>query len=352
MKVPEPRRLPSGNYFIQLRLGGSSVPVTAPTAKECRRAAELIKAEHRSNKRQISASDERTLAQVLKAYLDKREAVLSPSTVRGWDSYRLHRFSAYQEQPVSKIDWQRMIADEAIEVSPKTVKCAWGFVAKALRDEAGIEPPKVRLPQVPVREIPFLQPGEIKTFLAAIEGNIAETAALLELHGLRRSEVLGLNWKDLDLKKKLLHIRGATVQNKDGQFVRKETNKNSSSSRTVPIMIPRLYDLLDAEPEKTGAVVRIAANTMLRNIKETCEAAGLAKVGNHGLRHSFASLGYHLGLSERQLMQLGGWADYTTMHKIYVRVAAEDEKAAQNKISAFFTENANGNANGAREPAK
>ncbi len=337
MKVPEPRRLPSGSYFIQLRLNGSSVPVTARTAKDCKRQAELIKAEHRSNKRQITPLEERTLAQVLKAYLDKHEAVLSPSTVRGWDSYRLHRFAAYQDRAVGKIDWQQMITDEAASVAPKTVKCAWGFVAKALRDEAGIEPPKVRLPQVPVKEIPFLQPNEIKAFLTAIDGNIAERAALLELHGLRRSEVLGLDWKDVDLKKKLLRVRGATVQNKDGQFVRKETNKNESSSRTVPIMIPRLYDLLKAEPEKKGAVVKIAANTMLRNIKDACEAAGLTKVGNHGLRHSFASLGYHLGLSERQLMQLGGWADYTTMHKIYVRVAAEDETAAQNKISDFFS---------------
>ena len=117
-------------------------------------------------------------------------------------------------------------------------------------------------------------------------------------------------------------------------------------------MIPRLYDLLKAEPEKKGAVVKIAANTMLRNIKDACEAAGLTKVGNHGLRHSFASLGYHLGLSERQLMQLGGWSDYTTMHKIYVRVAAEDEKAAQNKIAAFFAKNANENANETSKAAK
>lgn len=337
MKIPEPRRLPSGSYFIQLRLNGSSVPVTARTARECKRAAELIKAEHRAGKRQIAASYERTLAQVLKAYLDKHEAVLSPSTVRGWESYRLHRFAAYRDRAIGKIDWQQMITDEAASVAPKTVKCAWGFVAKALRDEAGIEPPRVRLPQVPVREIPFLQPNEIKLFLAAIKGNIAERAALLELHGLRRSEVLGLDWADVDIKKGLLHIKGATVQNKDGAFVKKETNKNSSSTRTIPIMIPRLRELLEEEQNKTGAVVTIAANTMLRNIKEACAAAGVTQVGNHGLRHSFASLGYHLGLSERQLMQLGGWSDYTTMHKIYVRVAAEDEKAAQNKITAFYS---------------
>ena len=34
MKVPAPRKLPSGSWFIQLRLGGESIPVTAATAKD------------------------------------------------------------------------------------------------------------------------------------------------------------------------------------------------------------------------------------------------------------------------------------------------------------------------------
>lgn len=351
MKVPEPRRLPSGSYNIRLRLGGEEISITRPTARECRNEAQLIKAEHRAQKRIISPAQDRTLGELMQLYLDKHESVLSPSTVRGWTSYREHRFTAYQQTAVKDIsDWQAVVNAEAAEVSPKTVKCAWGFLTKAMRSE-GLPVPSVRLPQVPIKEIPFLQPSEIKPFLAALEGNIAERAALLELHGLRRSEVLGLDWKNVDIKKDLLHIRGATVQNKDGAFVKKETNKNSSSTRTIPIMIPRLHDLLAAEPNKQGAVVTIAANTMLRNIKEVCSAAGVTQVGNHGLRHSFASLGYHLGISERELMQLGGWSDYMTMHKIYVRVAACDEKAAQNKIAEFF-KNGDKNGDGIREATK
>jgi integrase len=60
-------------------------------------------------------------------------------------------------------------------------------------------------------------------------------------------------------------------------------------------------------------------------------------VTNHGLRHSFASLCYHLGISERQLMQWGGWADYQTMHKIYIRLAASDESKAAEQLTGFFT---------------
>lgn len=45
MKVPKPRKLSSGNWFIQLRLGGESISVTEPTEKKCIKSAQLIKAE-------------------------------------------------------------------------------------------------------------------------------------------------------------------------------------------------------------------------------------------------------------------------------------------------------------------
>ena len=42
MKVPEPRKLKSGTWFLQMRLGGESVPVSAATRTECIRQAEKI----------------------------------------------------------------------------------------------------------------------------------------------------------------------------------------------------------------------------------------------------------------------------------------------------------------------
>ena len=51
MKVPEPRKLKSGTWFIQMRLGGESVPVSAATRTECIRQAEKIKADYRNGKR-------------------------------------------------------------------------------------------------------------------------------------------------------------------------------------------------------------------------------------------------------------------------------------------------------------
>ena len=353
MKVPEPRKLKSGTWFCQLRLGGESIPVSAGSAKECKAQAAVIKAEYLAGKRPEnkapSSAADLTLKQCVDKYIARYKKALSPSTVRGYEKTIVRRFKAYHKQIASKIDFQQMVNDEIGEVSEKTLQNAWGLVASSLRD-AGIHVPSVKLPKVPVKEIPFLQPEEIKPFCKAVAGTSAEIPALLELHGLRRSEALALEWKDIDLKRKLIHIRGAVVRDSDGEYVRKETNKNRSSTRTIPIMIPQLSDALKAVEDKTGRVVVISGDAMNAGVKRACERAGVTGVTNHGLRHSFASLGYHLGISERQLMQLGGWADYHTMHKIYIRVSESSEKAAENKITDFFKENANQNANRSSNP--
>ena len=51
------------------------------------------------------------------------------------------------------------------------------------------------------------------------------------------------------------------------------------------------------------------ANTVRRNINKICHAMGLQSVGIHGLRHSFVSLAYHLGVPEKIVMEIGGWHD-------------------------------------------
>ena len=346
MKVPEPRKLESGTWFIQLRLNGVSVPVSASTEKECRRAAELIKAEHRAGKRQIQkVKSDPTLRQAIDEYIKARSNTLSPATIRGYRYIQDGRFKSAMDKPIKSIkSWQPEINAEAKLCSAKTLKNAWGFVSSVLR-ENGIEHGPVSLPQVISKERPWLQPKEVAIFVAAVKGEKLEISALLALHGLRRSEILGLTWDKVDLDKKLIHVEGSAVVNYDGKLEQKNTNKNRTSRRTVPIMIPELQAALEAVQDKTGKVVDCSPNTMRSRINRICKNNGLPEVGVHGLRRSFASLGYHLKMSEREVMDLGGWADTQTMHKIYIKLAEADRAAAENKMAQFY-KNANQNANG------
>ena len=55
MKVPKPRKLSSGNWYIYLRLGGEGVSITETTEKKCIRAAQVIKAKYLAGKREKAA---------------------------------------------------------------------------------------------------------------------------------------------------------------------------------------------------------------------------------------------------------------------------------------------------------
>lgn len=308
MKIPEPRKMSSGNWFIQMRLGGQSVTVTAATKKEVIRKAELIKAEHRTGRRIASQKKigEYTLAEAVSRYIKSSEVSLSPSTLRGYRMYEKSRFKGFQNKKLDNIDFQAMIDAELSLCSVKTCKNGWGLVHASLV-HVGYPVPSVKFAKAPVNEIAFLQPEEILPFCKALEGKSYEIPLLLELHGLRMSEALGLDWSRVNLEKKTLTIRGAKVRGVDGSLVEKDTNKNASSARTVPIMIPQLQKALEAVEDKTGSVVKISPPGLLADVKRTCAKAGVTVVTNHGLRHSFASLCYHLGINERQLMSWGGW---------------------------------------------
>lgn len=338
MKVPEPRKLKSGNWFVQLRLGGVSVPVTAPTEKECRRQAALIKAEHLAGRRQAQRA-ELTLGGLLDDYITRYKDVLSPSTLRGYKQIRRNRFPGWIDRPVARIrDWQAMISTELRGSSPKTVANGWGLVTAALRDR-GLPVPEVKLPPVPEQDLPFLEPEEILRFVAAAEGDSCEAAMLLELHSLRESEALQvLRHADelIDLDHGVIRVRGAYVRSEEASFAEKQTNKSRAGTRTVPIVIPRLSSLVRAARDAGEPLPVPGTTQLLRHVHAVCARAGVTDVGNHGLRRSFATLAYSLGWSERMTMEVGGWDDAATMHKCYVKLAQRDRGKAAGTMAEFF----------------
>lgn len=362
MKIPTPRKLSSGSWFIQLRLGGQSIPVTERSRTACVNAARLIKAEYLAGreptKKKLPPAPEMTLRELLTAYIQKYKPVLSPSTVGGYATIRDTRFkSVMDKKPKEVSDWQAVINEETKLVRAKTIINAWSFVASSMRDQ-GLPVPEVTLPQHIKRPRPWLTSDQIVRFVAAVNGSGYEIPIYLALLGLRRSELMALTWDRVDLKAGLIRVEGAVVRNEDGAYVFKEENKETDSRRTVPIMIPELRAALEAVPEtdRTGRVVTCHINRPYKVVNRICEREGLPLTGVHGLRHSFASLGHHVGVPEQEMQLLGGWKDARTMHQIYEHIEAADLLRAQNAMAAFYAaaaektvsgsdQNANDNAN-------
>lgn len=339
MKIPEPRKLPSGNYFIQLRLGGESISVTDPSRTACIREARAIKAEYLAGKRAKTAPEAPTLTEAIDAYIAQRSNTLSPLTIRGYRTIQKHRFQTTMPRRLDQIadeEWQGIVNTEAALCAPKTLKTAFAFVRGVVEHTTGRKLPNVSLAAPVPKAKPFLTPEQIRVFVEAVKNTRYAVPALLALSSLRISEIQALRWEDIPEDPDFIRVQGAVVLNEDNKYQRKAQNKNATSTRNVPVMIPELTEAIRRDRKPTGPVLDITQNSLRCAIKKICRENDLPDVGIHGLRHSFASLAYHLQVPERIAMEIGGWADATTMHKIYTHIAQADIQRYQTAMTDFY----------------
>ena len=362
MKVPEARKLPSGTWFIQLRLGGESIPVTAASEKACIREAQSIKADYLAGKRKPKEQEEEketvTLAAAMDNYIKSKDNTLSPATIRGYRKIQKFRFQSIMQEDVealaakSEKEWQVIVNNEAGLCSPKYLKNAFGFVKGVIRYATGKMIPEVKLSSPVPSERAFLMPDEILPFVEAVKGTFFEIPALLALSSMRISEIQALDWKDIPKNPEFIKTAGAVVLDSDNKLTKKKQGKNITSSRNVPILIPSLKEALERERKPSGPVMDITQDRLRDNVHKVCKRNGLTDVSIHGLRHSFASLAYHLRMPEKIAMEIGGWSDPGTMNKIYTHIAKSDITRYQTEMAAFYSgktvekgKNANENAN-------
>ena len=314
-------------------IDGKRTSITKATRKECLEEAVALKL---GQKTAVAVSSG-TLNEAIDHYIESRQNVLSPSTIRGYRMIQRNRFQSMMKRRLSDVrpdQWQRAVNTEARLCSAKTLTNAWRFISSVISEETG-ERISVRLPQVPAADRPWLTPEQIPIFLDAIHGHSIEIMCLLALSSLRRSEILALTWNDIDMKAGQIHVRGAAVYNEDYQLVQKRTNKNKTSARIVPI-IPPLRDALELAERKSEYVCTLSPRSAYEHINRCCRKAGLPEVGIHGLRHSFASLAYHLGMPEKVAMQIGGWSDSKTMHDIYTHISQSEIQKYASEMMGFY----------------
>lgn len=320
--VPAPTVTPSGRYRGRLMVDGQRVYVTEDTEAAYYIRARAVKA---GLIQEAKAKPRNALGDLIDRYLADNSAVLSPSTVAAYKSMRANAFQAYMTEDANAIQYQRMISDETKRCSAKTLQNRWRLVTAALR-YAHIPIPDVMLPRAVKRERAFLDFEQIQTFCEAIKGDVCEAAYLLALHSLRLSEIQALTRESVD---EVIRVRGAVVYAEG--YVRKELNKTDTSRRDVPVMIPRLLDLIDELPITWRDV------TLNRHLEKICVENGLPVITLHGLRHSFASLAYHLKWTEKTTMRLGGWSTPEVVHDVYTHLADKDVSEDVEKMRQFYS---------------
>jgi integrase len=168
--------------------------------------------------------------------------------------------------------------------------------------------------------------------------------------GLRRGELLGLRWADLDLTGGVLEVR-QTLQRIDGEL-RAVSPKTRSSRRTVPLIQVCVEALrrhrqhqarerlaAGSAWQDTGYVFTSTTGTPIEpdNLRRSWyplrQAAGLDGVVFHGLRHTCVTLLLNLGVPPHIVRDIAGHADIDVTMTIYAHVSLDEKRAALDKLN-------------------
>ena len=336
MKIPTPKKLPSGSWTAVVMVDGKRISVTRPTKRECQTALLEIKLGMTSTEEPSAL----TLSDAIDRYIEDKETVLSPATIRGYKRIQKKRFQYLMSTDIYKIekeDLQRAVTLEAKTISPKSVYNAYGLVSAVMR-YFNIVIDGIKLPQVVRKQKKYLQPEDIGKLIEAVKGDLCETQILMAVWlGMRRSEICGLCWDSVDLDSGKIYVHRAMVPDEHNKYIIKEAPKNSSSQRVLDCP-EYILDKLRAMPNKTGQVFRQHPEILSRHVHKACEAAGITDTTMHGLRHTNAAVMKSLGFDDAHAMQRGGWSSESTYKRVYSYVFDSAKNASDNAIDNFFLE--------------
>jgi integrase len=204
----------------------------------------------------------------------------------------------------------------------------------------------VELPSYQAAERTPWSVKEAKQFLAAaVDCPLYPAILVLTLYGLRRGELLGLRWCDVDFDRGVLHIRNQ-LQRFAGSF-RQGPVKTRAGQRDLPLLMPVRTVLLVQRAScianwpnypSDGLVFVTALGQPLDpdsfrvSFQRLARRNGIRVIRVHDIRHTTATLLKDLGVPVRDAQLILGHADIVTTQQIYQHDSPESRRDALERI--------------------
>lgn len=337
IKSPTAVQLPSGSWRCRVRVNGEDISIVGESKAEVERKAAAIKFGIVQTEKKEKASPI-TLRKAIDRYVESRKNILAPSTIRGYRIIQNHRCQDLIDKRLDSITRQmiqKSIDDHAATMSHKTLKNTVGLLSTIFRDnDIEINWSKIALSQPKKVEKEIYTEDEQRSLLQAVQGTDVEIPVLLAMWlGMRRSEILGLKWEDVDFASGKIHVRRALVQDENNHFVEKGTKtKDSTRSVSCPDYI---LGLLSRQEKKGERVVPMSPQTMRNHLVKITEDNGLPFYGMHAMRHTNASVMLTL-MPDKYAMERGGWSNEKTLKQIYQHTFDSEKEAADQAVNSYF----------------
>jgi integrase len=225
-------------------------------------------------------------------------------------------------------------------------------LARAMREELVFRN-VARLAELPAWERQAIKPwssADAREFLAVARNDALYPAfVLLLLYGLRRGEVLGLRWVDVDRENDQLHVRQQVQRTKDQLWI--GPVKTTAGRRDLPLL-QMASDVLEIRVtaqaadrlelgrawQDNGLIFTtrtgrpIEPRNLVRSFRRICDANGLRVIKLHHLRHTTATL-LKMGVPARDAQLILGHSRLAVTLEIYRHEDRQGHRDALGKIS-------------------
>jgi integrase len=245
-------------------------------------------------------------------------------------------------------------------LSPSTVNGVHQTVAAALKDATswGKVPASVASlahPPKPLRhKMVTWTPAQLRHFAATVaEDRLSALWLVAMTTGLRRGELAGLRWADLDLDARRLRV--AVTRLSVHNRVIDEAPKSKSSARTIAldpgtVAALRAHRLRQLEERLAAGSTWVDCGLVFvhqdgraphphrfnRLFDSATRRAGLPRIRLHDLRHGYATAGLEAGVDLKVMQDRLGHSSIATTADLYVHVRPQLDQEAANRTADYI----------------
>ena len=307
---------------------------TADTKGAARRLSEAWEDEHL-----VDGKPAVSVSEALQRYIDAKRGVLSPSTIRLYESMQKKRFKSIEDVAIRRLTktvvqtWISELSASGLE--PKSVRNYYGLLTAAVAMQDDTIRIHAQLPQPKKFESYCPSDADINALITQIQrngdGELLRAVLLAAFGPCRRSEVCALTSDDIHGT--TVYIRRAVVKDQNGSWVLKYPKTKDSYRKIVyPSFVTDLCKGIQ------GNIIQSTPDSIGDKFRDTLKQAGIRHFRFHDLRHYGASIMMYMGVSQRTIESRGGWSPNSpVLKRVYQNTIEEKERAENEKINQYFS---------------
>lgn len=341
--MPRAKKLASGNWRVLAYAGKDATGKRQYKSftDSNKKKAEYAAAEFSLKHRKLNNKGKLTFQQAADLYIENKENVLSPSTIRGYKAMLKVDYSLILNLQIDKMatddSIQKQMNINAKTHSSKSLFNQFNFITAVMRF-CGYQISKndVTLKPKEKHSIPVPTKRESEKIIKILDQDPEiQCQILLALTcSLRLSEIVDLTVEDIQGNDVL--VQGATVRGVEG-LIHKDTNK-SSAGRRRDTMPPELAELIKRRCKEVGKgkLFTLHPSTTLERFQRLLAKNGLPKYTIQSLRHCFAATMHALNVPDKYIMEMGGWGTNSVMKNIYQYTFEDETKTIKEKANSYY----------------